>query len=174
MAADSNVTQDPDKPAEARQFDFWIGSWDIQQRILGADGGWLMFPGKTSVSSALGGAALIEHWHGTVQFFWEGMNSPSVMEGLSVRAFDEESGEWEIHWMDSRHPVFGKPYVGSFDDGVGTFLRDWQTEEGEKRWGRIRFSEIQPNSVRWELAISDDQDNGWSTLWVMEMTRREP
>lgn len=52
---------------QARAFDFWIGEWDIRQRILKEDGAYLELPAKTSVSIALDGCALIEHWEGEVK-----------------------------------------------------------------------------------------------------------
>ena len=53
----------------AHAFDFWIGDWRIQQKILRQDGNWLELDAKTSVSPALDGLALVEHWEGSVQFF---------------------------------------------------------------------------------------------------------
>lgn len=157
---------------ESHAFDFWIGDWNIRQKILRQDGTWLRFEAKTSVSPALDGCAIVEHWEGTVQFFWEGMRTPEPMRGLSVRAYDPDTGRWHIHWMDTRTPHFGAPYVGGFSEGRGEFFREWMTPEGE-RLGRITFSDITPESVDWELAISSDGGQSWSSLWVMEMYRME-
>ena len=155
---------------EARAFDFWIGDWDIQQRILRQDGTWLELDAKTSVELALDGCALVEHWEGTVQFFWDGMQAPGPMKGLSVRSYDTQTGKWHIHWMDSRTPNFGSPYVGGFHEGEGEFFREWETPQG-RRMGRITFSDITPHSVHWDLAISSDEGQSWTTLWIMEMHR---
>lgn len=155
---------------EAREFDFWIGDWTIQQQILGQDGAWLRFDAKSSISSALDGCAIIEHWQGTVQFFWEGMNAPEPMSGLSVRAYDPDTDRWYISGMDTRVPRLGGPYVGSFDENKGEFLREWETPQG-KRLGRITFANITSDSVDWELAISSDEGNSWSPLWIMKMYR---
>jgi hypothetical protein len=155
---------------QTRAFDFWIGEWDIRQQILKADGSWHSFDAHTSVAPALEGRALVEHWKGDVQFFWEGMTKPQTIEGLSVRAYDEKRGEWLIHWMDSRRPSFGDPYAGNFAGGRGDFFREWSTPQGN-RVGRIVFSNISADSVRWELAVSSDNRKTWATLWVMEMRR---
>lgn len=156
--------------AEVRAFDFWIGDWTIQQRILQQDGTWTNFEAKTSVSLTLDGRALLEHWQGTVQFFWEGMNAPETMKGLSVRAYDPQTDQWYIHWMDTRFPQFGRPYIGNFADDRGEFFREWETPQG-KRLGRITFSDMTLDSVVWDLAISTDDGQTWTTLWIMEMSR---
>lgn len=158
---------------EARAFDFWIGDWRIEQQILQPDGTWLTLEARTSVSPVLDGCALVEHWEGEVQFFWEGMDQPEPMTGLSVRAYDPQSAKWYIHWMDTRTPHFGGAYTGNFRDGRGIFTREWETPQGE-RLGRITFSEITPRSVTWELAVSSDDGKNWTTLWIMNMERSEP
>jgi hypothetical protein len=155
---------------QARAFDFWIGNWSIEQRILREDGTWLEEKAKTSVSPALEGCALVEHWEGTVQFFWEGMKKPEPMKGLSVRAYDPGTGKWSISWMDTRSPRFGAPYEGTFDGGKGEFFREWETPQGKRR-GRITFSDTGPDSVHWDLAVSRDEGKIWSTIWIMEMRR---
>ena len=154
--------------SEARAFDFWIGDWSIRQKILRQDGTWLELNAKTSVSSILDGCALLEHWEGDVQFFWEGMQTVERIKGLSVRSYDPEVGNWNIYWMDSRNPQFGAPYSGNFVAGRGEFFREWDTPNG-KRVGRITFSDITAASVHWELAISSDEGQNWSTLWTMDM-----
>ena len=168
----SHYLVEPCSSPEARAFDFWIGDWAIQQKILRPDGTWLKFEAKTSVSPILDGCAIIEHWEGTVQFFWEGMQAPEPMKGLSVRAYDPKTDRWYIHWMDSRTPRFGGPYVGGFDENRGEFFREWETPQG-KRLGRITFSDITTDSVVWALAVSGDEGQTWSTLWIMEMYRTE-
>jgi hypothetical protein len=155
---------------EARQFDFWLGDWEIQQQIRQADGTWLRLPARTSVSSVLGGCALLEHWEGDVKFYWEKMGAVEHMKGLSVRSYDPEAGEWCIHWMDSRHPRFGPPFCGRFVDGIGDFVQERETPTGVRRT-RIRFSRSS-DSVRWELAIGGGAEGArWTPLWIMEMKR---
>ena len=105
--------QGPCDTPEARAFDFWIGDWKIDQRILQQDGTWLELPAKTSVSKALDGCALVEHWEGEVLFFWEGMKEPEPMKGFSIRTYDPETEHWQIHWMDTRSPRFAEPYTGN-------------------------------------------------------------
>ncbi|HXI21555.1 MAG TPA: hypothetical protein VNH46_10740, partial [Gemmatimonadales bacterium] len=148
-----------------------IGDWDIRQRILSRDGTWLELPARTSVTPALDGCALVEHWQGEVQFFWEGMQRPEPMRGLSVRAWDPTERRWKIYWMDTRSPRFGSPYSGVFDGGRGEFFREWDAPSGH-RLGHITFRPVAPDSVLWELAVSADRGQSWQTIWTMAMHRR--
>lgn len=157
---------------EYRQFDFWIGTWDVQQRIRTTDGSYLAFPATDTVRTTLDGCALLEHWHGTVQFFWAGMTAPGPLEGLSVRAYDAEAGAWRIHWMDTQDPRFGAPFTGTFHDGTGTFFLDVERPDGTTSRRRITFANITPDTVDWELAVSTDAGANWVVLWTMHFTRQ--
>jgi len=155
----------------ARAFDFWVGDWDIHQHVLQADGSWREFPAVTSVRADLDGCAIVEHWEGEVLFFWNGMQEPAIIKGLSVRSYDPGSGTWSIYWMDTLSPHFGAPYTGTIKDGRGTFQRAWDTPEGHRN-GRIAFEAAGQDAVDWTLAISSDEGRTWSDIWKMAMHRR--
>lgn len=171
-ASSSTSAQTPPicEEEQGRAFDFWVGDWDIRQRIRREDGTYLALPARTSVSRALDGCALVEHWQGEVQFFWEGMQEPEPMKAISVRAYDPRTREWNIYWMDTRSRRFDTPYVGNFAGDRGDFYREWETPEG-RRIGRIRFSVVSRDSVSWSLAVSTDERQNWTTMWSMEMRR---
>ena len=58
----------------ARDFDFWIGEWDV----FGPQGRQV---GTNSITPLLDGAALAEHWRGA-----------GGVEGHSINAYDEAAG----------------------------------------------------------------------------------
>jgi hypothetical protein len=155
---------------EARQFDFWVGEWDIDQKILQKDGSWLETKAHTSVSPILNGCALEEHWSGEVKFFWLGMEEIKPMNGFSIRYYNPEKKKWYIHWIDNFNLAFGDGASGNFKDGKGEFLSETDTTNG-KRISKITFSDITDNSVYWDLAISNDNGNSWTVIWIMEMKR---
>jgi hypothetical protein len=164
----------PDPPAgppcqapEYHQFDFWLGTWDIEQDILTEDGSYARFPAKNRVEAVASGCAVVEHWRGTVQFYWEGMEAPDSLYGLSVRSFDDARGEWSIYWLDSRHPSFGDPFVGGFDNGLGTFTRRVRRLDGTVSLSRIVFEPVDATSVEWNLDVSADDGERWTTVWRM-------
>jgi hypothetical protein len=156
--------------AEAKQFDFWLGNWNIKQKILKADGSWFESKAKTRVTKILDGCAVQENWEGEVQFFWEGMQKPEKIKALSVRSFDVKTEIWKINWMDTRNPQFST-FEGNFANGKGEFFRKVVGENGKETIIRITFSDIKSNSVRWDLAVSSDNGKTFITLWIMEMSK---
>jgi hypothetical protein len=156
--------------AEAHQFDFWIGNWDIEQKIIQKDGTWLKTIARDSVFSILKGCAIEEHWNGNVKFFWAGMKKTKPMEGFSIRYYDANDKKWHIKWMDNFNPTIGDGFAGNFKDGIGEFFQEKNIEKG-KRLSRITFSDITKNSFHWDLSISSDIGKTWSKIWIMEMKR---
>ena len=156
---------------QSGQFDFWIGRWHIEQKILDKNGDWLEYEARTEVKYILNKQAIEEHWHGEVRFFWEGMAKPQQLEGYSLRYYDEDAGKWLIYWMDSRHPAVKEPFAGTFTTAShGEFFRTTYNSE-EKTIARITFDLIDEHTVDWKLAISKDGST-WQTLWTMLMRRK--
>lgn len=153
------------------EFDFWIGTWDITQTIHGPGGEPETYAARNVVRPAAGGCALVERWAGTVRFPWAGMAEPDSLHGLSVRYVDPADGRWRIEWMDDRRPAFGAPFVGGFEDGVGTFERGGVTAAGDSLVSRIVFRPVTPDSVEWRLSISTDRGASWAPLWEMTFRR---
>ncbi|MDX5419581.1 MAG: hypothetical protein LPK09_10225 [Hymenobacteraceae bacterium] len=159
-----------DEPAH-HQFDFWLGEWNIKQKILMQDGSWFEAKAQTEVKQVLGGCALLENWSGEVLFFWEGMQKPEELRGLSVRAYNPKSKKWSINWMDNRNLQFGE-HTGEFANGKGEFYRTITSPEGKEITTRITFSDMKEASVHWDLAVTSDAGKTWTVLWIMEMKRK--
>ena len=68
----------------ARQFDFWLGDWQVRSE----DGKTVL--GRSHVESVLGGCALQEHWRGA-----------RGAEGMSLSWYEAGSGRWHQRWIDS-------------------------------------------------------------------------
>jgi hypothetical protein len=67
----------------ARDFDFWIGEWDV----FGPLGRQV---GTNTIASLFGGGAISEHWRGG-----------GDVEGHSLNAYDASTGRWHQTWVDS-------------------------------------------------------------------------
>ncbi len=79
---------DPSDPA--RDFDFWVGEWDVvgpDGRLVGSNSITRVFPDGVSG----GGAGMLhEHWRGR-----------GGVEGRSLNGYDAARGVWHQTWMDS-------------------------------------------------------------------------
>lgn len=86
---------------------------------------------------------------------------------MTVRTFDNTSGEWSIWWFDGRNPgSLDPPVKGRFVDGVGTFLAK-DTFQGIPILVRFLWDARDATTPRWEQAFSKDDGATWETNWTM-------
>lgn len=148
----------------AREFDFWIGEWSVQNRHMNAEGVWGDGDRtRARITPVCSGAAVLEEWAGPLH--------GKFMNGFSLRAFDPELQRWRLllFWTTDGNSNFGQ-LQGSFRHGRGEFFAPLT---GMQRT-RYTFSDGLPNSVRWDSARTSDGGVTWKTDWIMEFSRTRP
>ena len=153
--------EDGGSPEESRQFDFWIGEWDVNLRIRQDDGSWLdKVKAAAKIYPILGGKAVLELW------------DSQPIKGFSLRYFDPSKGRWVL-WLNwpSEDRSSSSGLEGSFRHGRGEFFTEYPGKDGAKTLARYTFSDITPDSLRWDDAFSEDGGTTWSHRWIMEFTR---
>ena len=151
----------------AHAFDLFFGSWHVKHRRLkerlAGSSEWIDFDGTSEMWPVLGGPGNMDD---NIFNF-----PPGPFRGVAVRAFDPASKTWAIWWLDSRYPTkIDVPVVGSFKDGIGTFLAD-DTFNGKPIKVRFIWSRITRTSREWEQAFSPDGGKSWETNWTSSFTR---
>jgi hypothetical protein len=147
-------------------FDFLVGSWTVRHRRLKARLAgcteWETFNGTSTLWQTLGGAGTVDD---------NVIELPSgPYRAVSIRAFNPQTRQWSIWWLDARSPQIDSPVRGGFKDGVGTFLAD-EMFNGRAIKVRFQWSAVTPVSARWEQAFSPDGGATWETNWEMDFTR---
>lgn len=155
------------EPGSTRDFDFFLGAWQVRHRRLkkrlANNHEWEEFDGVCRVQSLLGGLGNI----GDSLTHRPGGST----RGIGLRAFDPDTRTWADWWLGAGTPHrIDPPGIGRFVDGVGTFLSD---DHFEGRPIKVRgvFSHITPDSLQWEQAFSPDGGEHWESNWVMRYTR---
>lgn len=157
----------PGRGQEAeRQFDFWVGEWNVTNRFLQDDGTWVdAGSARNQVFPVLGGRAVMELWDGTIY-------GGRRLVGFSVRYYDAESESWRLvlNWPQPDSPTFFE-LDGRFRHGRGEFFRSFEDSTGTDVRVRYTFSDISPERFRWDQALSRDGGQTWTTSWIMEFSR---
>ncbi len=157
----------------ARQFDFWIGEWDVenQQANPAAPGDSTLYRTGTAevrVYPVADGCALVEHWEGNLSW--------GRVQGFSVRSYDPRTGNWMLllNWPapGSGQPARFSTLEGVFRHGRGEFFNSFIGADGNPATSRFTFSDISADSYRWDAASSADAGLTWKTTWIMEGKRR--
>ncbi len=151
-------------PEWRHDFDFWIGAWDVQLRTLQKDNSWKdSVQAKAEIYSVLGGKAILELW-----------DSPKI-KGFSLRYYDVKQNKWVLYlnWPGGNQSSIGT-LTGNFRHGRGEFFASSKSSDGQTSISRYTFSDIKPDSLRWDDAYSKDSGRTWTHNWIMEFTRTAP
>ncbi len=141
--------------AEFRQFDFWIGDWDVTS--AGA------LAGTSHVEKMLNECVLYENWTGS-----------SGVSGKSFNLWDTTRKEWRQSWVDSTGTI--TEYHGLFGEGKMVFLADslLPGPDNTLRPTRQRMTFFdQQGTVRQLGENSTDGGKTWSLAYDLLYTRKK-
>jgi hypothetical protein len=134
----------PQPPPEARQFDFWVGEWDVTT----ADS---KVAGRNRIELILDGRALQEHWTGT-----------GGVAGTSLNLFDTEAKKWRQFWIDGTGGSL--QLTGGLVDGR-MVLEGTGKEAGKTLHDRITWTPNPDGSVRQLWERSEDNRATWFVVF---------
>lgn len=164
--AKERTMSDTQTASGARDFDFLLGRWRVQNKFLKArlkgSNEWLTFEASLEVRSIIGGLGNVDQYKATL------FGKP--LEGTTLRVFNPQTKKWSLYWVDNWSATLQPPLVGEFKNGVGEFFTD-DEYEGKKIKVRFIWSEIAGNHARWEQAFSEDGGKVWETNWIMEFSK---
>lgn len=146
---------------EARQFDFWIGEWDVNLRMIQTDKTWRdSVKAKVKIYPILGGKAILELW------------DSKPIKGFSLRYYDPAKKKWVLYlnWPNNSRSSIGS-LEGGFRHARGEFFSTSEGTDGKETISRYTFCDITENSLRWDDAFSKDGGKTWTNNWIMEFTR---
>ncbi len=155
-------------PAAGQQngFDFEFGEWTVKLRRLAQP-----LSGSTEWIEYSGTSVVHPLWEGRANIGELDVSGPGGrIVGMSLRLFNPESGQWNIHWASARDGLIGEAMVGGFENGVGKF---YNTEmfNGRSVLVRFIFSELTQNTFKLEQAFSPDGGESWEPNWIAEFVR---
>lgn len=145
------LAQQPPAPAPSpcateahRQFDFWVGHWDVHD----ATG---KRAGENRITRIHGGCAVLEEWRGT-----------GNVTGSSLNLYDKQRGVWHQTWVDNGGNLL--TLEGGFADGAMTLRgRTVEGEPAEKTTlHRVQWTPQPDGRVRQLWEMSRDEGKTWS------------
>lgn len=130
-----------------RQFDFWIGTWEVTD----AAGKPL---GRNRIAAAHGGCALVEQWSGR-----------GGVTGSSLNAWDAGTRRWHQTWVDSTGGLLHLE-GGLVDDRMRLDGEaDDDARPGHRVRQRIEWSPQPDGRVRQHWQVSKDGGATWTTAF---------
>ncbi len=143
-AADPPAATPAPKPCatpEHRQFDFWLGDWDVTNPAG-------KVAGHNRITLILGGCALREEWTGA-----------SGTSGTSLNVFDADARKWRQTWVDDGGSVL--LLTGEFRDGKMVLEGESPAGKGKTARQRITWTPASDGRVRQLWDSSADGGKTW-------------
>ena len=163
----------PPKPFDCsapvhRQFDFWLGDWDVVPNPATAPPATAappasapQKPANNVIASLDGGCVLMESWTAQGQ------------TGHSFNIYDRTRQQWHQTWVDNSGGLH--EYWGSLRDGNMVFTGEMPLGPGSRFAGRrtirLTFFPMGPDKVR-QFSEALNMDGTWSVNYDLIYTRR--
>jgi hypothetical protein len=128
---------------EYRQFDFWIGDWDVTDLKTG------QHAGSSRIEQLYGSCALRENW------------SEAGFAGGSLNIYSRADGQWHQTWVDQNGAL--REFVGGFEHGQMILVAHSvsPTQPSRPILVRMTFTPNSDGSVRQYSDYSDDDGHAW-------------
>jgi hypothetical protein len=141
---------------EARQFDFWVGDWDV---LMGG-----ATVGASRIERILNDCVIFENW-----------TSANGYTGKSFNVYDPDKKRWQQTWVDGTGRI--TEYYGALRDG-NLYYTSEQTTTGpdgksQHVLGRMTFFNLGPDRVRQLWEQSTDEGKTWTVAFDGLYTRKK-
>lgn len=167
VLACSSLTARSEPPRDgSHDFDFSHGVWrsHITKILDPFDGGThtITMEGTKTAKTFWDGRAVLEEI--------EADGPDGHWEGASLFVYNSKAGQWSQSYIDSASGSIEAPTVGSFKDGRGEFFSTMEYK-GRNILVRGVWSDITPNSHRYEISFSQDGGRTWVPRFKAYLTR---
>jgi len=143
----SSMSQDMEAiEKKYREFDFWIGEWDVYK--YGTD----TLVGASNIASIVDGKAIRETYQAT----------GSAYQGTSLNKYNPQINQWEQFWVDNGGLTLH--IKGGIEAGKMVLQNEMDTSTGTLR-NKITWEAESENSVRQTWEQSTDGGNTWQIVF---------
>ena len=155
----TQAAPNPCAAAQQKQFDFWVGEWDLTWpgQSAGEVG-----HGTNSVRRMLDGCVVQENFSG---------QDSMPLRGMSVSTFDGNAGNWKQTWVDNQGGYLD--FSGEFKDGQMILQREAVGKGGAKTLQRMVWKNITSNEFDWSWEASQDGGKTWQVNWPIHYKRKK-
>lgn len=147
-------------------FDFTVGSWKTHitrlQKPLSGSTTWVKMEGTKTERRIWNGRAHLEEI--------EADGPTGHMQGLTLFLYNPQAHQWSQTFASSKDGALGSPLIGAFKNGRGEFFGQ-DSFNNRTILVRAVWSDITPDSHKFEQAFSDDGGKTWETNFIAQLTR---
>jgi tetratricopeptide (TPR) repeat protein len=143
--------------SENRQFDFWIGDWDVSPSN---NAGTVV--GASHIEKTIGGCVIWENWTSLGNGYF----------GKSYNIYNASLARWEQFWVDNQGGMMH--FYGGLKDGVMDFYTDDMPQpDGKKLRRHLQFFNLGGDKVRQFSQGSTDGGKTWTVEYDFTYVRKK-
>jgi hypothetical protein len=150
-------------------FDFNVGTWKTHikriQNPFDSPGQYVELNGTVTVRKVWDGRAQLEEIEA------DGPNGH--WEGMTLFFYNPDAHQWTQSYVAGKTGVMSPPLIGEFKDGRGQLIA-MDTFKERAILVRAVWSDIKPDSHRFEESYSGDGGKTWAPAFIAELTRLKP
>ena len=143
-----------------RQFDFWMGEWDVYSKNGKK-------AGDSKIELILDSCIILENWRSV------NANKGIYYSGKSFNTYDTTTAEWQQTWVDN---VGGTAEFldGHYENNKMIFMtKPFRFSRDTLAIRRLTFYNLEPGKVRQHGEISKDNGLTWATEYDLEYRRKK-
>jgi hypothetical protein len=152
----------------SHDFDFNLGVWHTHIRRLknplSGSNDWYDVEGTVRIRKVWDGRAQLEEI--------EADGPKGHWESMTLFLYNPNSHQWSLHFANSSDGAVTDASIGEFHDGRGEFYSP-DTYNGRAIISRQIWSDITPDSHRFEQSFSADGGKTWETNFIANLTRAD-
>jgi hypothetical protein len=142
----------PCSQPECRQFDFWLGQWDLHYNDTAH--------ATNHIVKDLNGCVIEEQFNDPNQKF----------SGRSWSVYNPASHQWQQTWVDNQGGYI--VLTGAFqNDTMALYAESKKQQDGTISRKRMLYYNIRANSLDWNWETTADDGNSWKVLWKIHYSR---
>ncbi len=143
---------------EQKQFDFWLGTWDLTWP--GSKPGKIDH-GTNTIQRVMDACVVAENFSG---------GDSMHLRGMSVSTFDGRTRKWKQTWVDNEGGYLD--FTGEFRAGKMILGREAIRPGGAHVLQRMVFKNIAENEFDWSWEASKDGGKTWQVQWPIHYKRK--
>lgn len=137
-----------------RQFDFWIGNWEV----YGPKGK----AGDSKIERILDSCIILENW----------TSARAGYAGKSFNTYNAATGQWQQTWVDNAGGTTEFLRGHAEKDKMVFYAENVAGPKGKKFMRRLTFYKLSDDKVRQHGERSDDDGKTWTTEYDLEYRRK--
>ncbi len=144
---------------DGSEFDFWVGKWNLNWEYADGSKG----HGVNSIVKMLDEKVIQEHFEAKDDGPYKGFL------GTSISVFNPASKTWHQAWADNQGGYFN--FIGVVENHQRIFKTTVKQPDGTDLALRMRFYNIEENSLTWDWEQSTDGGENWTLRWRIHYSK---